>query len=82
MLAATVGVFGMALVPFIYVSVNIWRGFHPETTVAATLPAGMRGPFWWCVGAFFVLYLALLLSRVRLERSRATLEEMFAELED
>jgi hypothetical protein len=42
----------------------------------------MRGPFWFCVGAFQVLYVALLIMRVRLEKSRAVLEEAFAELED
>src|SRR5262245_11222366 len=33
-MAAAVAIFGAANVPFIYVSVNIWRTIHPQTTVA------------------------------------------------
>src|SRR5204862_940735 len=32
-LAAAVAIFGMANVPFVYVSVNIWRTVHPKTSV-------------------------------------------------
>ena len=47
-LAAAMAVFGMANVPFVYISVNIWRTIHPTTRVVPTLPGGMRGPFWFC----------------------------------
>jgi heme exporter protein C len=82
LLAAAVGVFGMANVPFVYWSVNVWRSIHPTTTVIPSLIPEMRVPFYWCVIAFQVLYLALLLVRVRLERSRLTLEAIYAEIED
>src|SRR5215510_200779 len=36
-LAAAVGFFGMALVPFIYYSVNMWRTLHPTTDVLPSL---------------------------------------------
>jgi heme exporter protein C len=81
-LAATVGVFGMALVPFIYWSVNVWRTIHPLTTVVPNLVAGMMGPFVWCIGAFLSLYGLLLAARVRLEAARARLEDAYAALED
>ena len=42
-LAAGLALFGAANVPFIYMSVNIWRTIHPQTTVAPTLPAGDAG---------------------------------------
>ena len=32
-LAAAVALFGMANVPFVYWSVNVWRTVHPKTTV-------------------------------------------------
>ena len=32
-LAAAVGIFGAAVSPFVYVSVNIWRTIHPKTSV-------------------------------------------------
>ena len=82
MLAAAVGVFGMVNVPFVYWSVNLWRSIHPTTTVIPSLIPEMRLPFYWCVVAFQVLYVALLLVRLRLERSRMALEAIYAEIED
>jgi heme exporter protein C len=81
-LAAAVGVFGMVNVPFVYWSVNIWRSIHPSTNVIPTLIPEMRRPFYWCLTAFIVLFISLLLTRMRLERSRRALEEIYAEIED
>ena len=53
-LAAAVALFGMANVPFVYWSVNVWRTLHPKTSVIPTLQPGMRGPFWFCVVAFLL----------------------------
>jgi len=50
--------------------------------VVRTLSPEMRFPFYWCLAAFLCLYVALLLLRVRLERSKSTLEAVYAELED
>ena len=75
-LAAGVALFGMFNVPFVYVSVNVWRTLHPETTVVPTLPTAMAGPFWWCVIAYFVLFLVMLGGRRRLEDQRARLDEL------
>ena len=82
MLAAAVSIFGMALVPFVYWSVNLWRTMHPATSVVPTLPVPMMWPALWCLGAFTVLYVGLVLVRVRLERSAAALEEAYLSLED
>jgi heme exporter protein C len=81
-LAAAVGVFGTALVPFVYVSVNYWRTVHPNTNVVRSLPHGMAVPFSWAVFAFLALFCALLIVRIRLESSRAALEEAYVALED
>jgi len=81
-LAAAVGVFGTALVPFVYVSVNYWRTFHPNTNVIRTLQPEMAGPFRWAIFAFLSMFLALLVTRVRLESTRAALEEAYVALED
>jgi len=75
-LAAAMAVFGMANVPFVYVSVNIWRTIHPTTQVVPTLGPGMRGAFWYCVLAFMLLYSVLFAARVRLEHDRARLDEL------
>jgi heme exporter protein C len=81
-LAAGVAVFGMANVPFVYWSVNVWRTLHPKTTVVPSLGPGMRGAFWWCMAAFFLLYLAMLAARTRLEDERGELEELYLALEE
>jgi heme exporter protein C len=82
MLAAAVGVFGTALVPFVYVSVNYWRTIHPSTNVVRTLPPEMAAPFAWSVFTFLFFFVALLIVRIRLESSRAVLEEAYVALED
>ncbi|MBA2302995.1 MAG: cytochrome c biogenesis protein CcsA [Acidobacteria bacterium] len=81
-LAAAVGLFGAALVPFVYWSVNMWRTVHPTTNVVPTLDASMRGPFLWCVAAFLCLYVLLLAARTELEKRRARLDELYLALED
>jgi len=81
MLAAAVAVFGMALVPFVYWSVNVWRTMHPTTSVLPSLPASMLGPYICCQIAFLCLFAGILLVRVRLEQSAARLEEAYLALE-
>ena len=81
-LAATVGLFGMAVSPFVYVSVNIWRTIHPLTSVVPTLPASMGGPFWFCVLTFMLLCALLIAMRVRLEEQRAALDELYLAQEE
>ncbi len=81
-LAAAVSFFGMVNVPFVYISVNVWRTVHPKTTVVPSLGAGMRGPFWFCVVAFVLLFLVLLALRVRLAEQQAELETLYMELGD
>ena len=81
-LAGAMAVFGMANVPFVYVSVNYWRTLHPKTSVVMTLAPGMRGAFWLCVAAFVILYVLLLTVRKRLEDTHARVEQLHLALED
>ena len=81
-LAAAVAIFGTALVPFVYWSVNIWRTQHPTTDVVATLPPEMSWPLRWSMLAFVALYSALLILRTQLERGRADLEDAWAAVEE
>lgn len=76
-LAAAMAVFGMANVPFVYVSVNIWRTVHPRTTVVPTLGPGMRGAFWFCALTFMLLYALLMAARLHLERQRARVDDLY-----
>ncbi len=80
-LGAGMALFGMANVPFIYVSVNYWRTFHPLTSVVPTLPVEMGIPLWYCVTAFTLLFIVLLRMRTRLEHQRVRVEALYL-LED
>jgi heme exporter protein C len=81
-LAAAVGIFGMCNVPFVYVSVNVWRTLHPKTTVVPSLGPGMREPFWFCIGAFLLLFTLLMALRIRLAEQQALLDARYLELDD
>jgi heme exporter protein C len=76
-LAAAVALFGMAVLPFVYYAVNIWRTIHPNTNVIPSLEAGMAMPFWFCVVTFLLFFLVLLALRARVERLRTDLDELY-----
>jgi heme exporter protein C len=76
-LGAGLALFGMANVPFIYVSVNYWRTFHPPTSVVPKLPVAMGIPLWYCVTAFTVLFVILLRLRAHLEHQRERVEALY-----
>ena len=81
-LGAAMAIFGMANVPFVYVASMYWRTLHPSPTVVPSLQPGMRGPFWFCVLSFAMLYLLLLTLRRRVEDQQAKVEELYLALED
>ena len=80
-LAAGLALFGMANVPFIYVSVNYWRTIHPATSVVPRLPVSMGLPLWFCVTAFLLLFILLMRMRTRVEEQRARLDGLYLSLE-
>ena len=61
---------------------NFWRTLHPKTSVVATLQPGMRGPFWFCVGAFVLLFLVLLAARVRLAEQLDEVDALYLQAGD
>jgi heme exporter protein C len=81
-LGAAMALFGMANVPFVYISVNIWRTVHPTTNVIPLLPPQMKGPLWFSAAAFLLLYLLVLAARVQLEERRADLERAYLMADD
>src|SRR3954464_16022734 len=81
-LSAVVALFGMANVPFVYWSVNVWRTVHPKTSVVMTLEPSMGRPFLLCSLAFLGLFTILLAARVRVENVRATVDELYLSIED
>jgi heme exporter protein C len=78
-LASGLAIFGMANVPFVYWAANLWRTVHPKPTVVPTLGPGMRGTLWWCVAAFMLLGVTLFAARLRLERVRSLVDELYLE---
>ena len=80
-LAAGLALFGMANVPFIYISVNYWRTIHPATTVVPKLPVSMGFPLWFCVIAFALLFTLFFKMRVRIEEQRARLDALYLSLD-
>ena len=81
-LASGLALFAAADVPIIYTSVFFWRTQHPKATVVRTLQKEMVPPFLLSLFAFTVLYVALLLVRLRLEASRRALDQAHLEAED
>jgi heme exporter protein C len=82
MLAAGLAVFGMATSPFVYLSVNIWRTIHPLTSVVPTLPVDFAFPLWYAFIGFLLMYAALLMLRINIERQRAMLDQLYLESEE
>jgi len=81
-LGAAVALFGMANVPFIYLSVNYWRTIHPPTSVVPTLKFSMGFPLMFCVTAFLLFFILLMAMRTRLEESRARLDALYLALDE
>lgn len=63
---------------FVYVSVDIWRGTHPEKVVnkSGGLAPGMRLAFWLCVLTFILGYVVMLWTRVRAGKLRTALDRL------
>ena len=80
-LAAGLALFGMANVPFVYISVNYWRTIHPLTTVVPTLPTSFGLPLWFSVATFLLVFVLLLRMRVRLEEQRARVDALYLSMD-
>jgi len=76
-LGAGLALFGMANVPFVYISVNYWRTIHPTTNVVPTLPTSFGVPLWFSAVTFLLLFILLLRMRVRLQEQRAKVDALY-----
>ena len=84
-LAAAAGIFGTAVAPFVYLSVNIWRTVHPLTSVMPQLPKSapaMVPPMAASAFAFLLLFVVLLMARIELGRRQAAVDELYLARED
>jgi heme exporter protein C len=68
-LSAVMGSLAALLVPFVHLTVKLFRGMHPQPVVLKpekpTLPPEMLATFLLALGAFSLLYVALLRLRLR-----------------
>jgi heme exporter protein C len=80
-LAAGLALFGMANVPFVYISVNYWRTIHPTTNVVPTLPTSFGVPLWFSAATFLLLFMLLLRMRIRLEEQRARVDALYLSMD-
>jgi heme exporter protein C len=81
-LAAGLALFGMANVPFVYISVNYWRTIHPTTNVVPTLPTSFGVPLWFSAVTFLLLFVLLLRMRIRLEEQRTRLDSLYLAMDE
>ena len=84
--SAVLGVLALLLVPFIHLSVYLFRTLHPRPIVlkpsAPSMPPEMLTTFMLALAAFLFLLVALLRARYRLATDRDALERLLAEGED
>jgi len=77
-MAAVVAIMGACLIPFIHLSVILFRSLHPEPVVVKpdgpSLPADMLTTLMVSLGAFTLVFLGLFLLRYSLENMRAELD--------
>src|SRR2546425_8745746 len=72
--AAVLGICGMALVPFIHLSVYLFRTLHPQPIIlkpsAPSLPPSMLVTWLLSFAVFTVLYVGFVMQRYALGRAR------------
>ena len=77
--SAVLGILGALLIPFIHLSVYLFRTLHPMPVVARpegpTMPPVMLTTFFLCFFAFTLLYVALVRARVAYAAERDALED-------
>jgi len=75
-LSAVFGIVGFIDVPVVYMSVNWWRGLHPNVVRADKIDMVPEMIYTLVVAVvgFTVLYLALMALRVRMEKAREDVE--------
>ncbi len=78
--SAVLGILGALLIPFIHMSVYLFRTLHPMPIVLKperpSLPPEMLHTLLFSFAAFVLVYLALLRARYRLSTERALLAEL------
>ena len=77
--AAVYGIFAFLSVPITFMSIRWWRTIHPvliDATQGFGLSPNMMTAFFFSLGAFTLLYIALLMNRYRLEQLKEQVETL------
>lgn len=73
-LSAVIAIMALVLVPFIHLSVYLWRGLHPQPIVLKpskpSLPPEMLQTMLLGIGAFLVLYIGMMTLRYGIQLAR------------
>ncbi|MGQ9629061.1 MAG: cytochrome c biogenesis protein CcsA [bacterium] len=82
--SAVIGIVGFVDVPIVFMSIRWWRTMHPVvvTRAGVALAPPMLATLLVCLGAFTLLYVYLLLHRVRLGLAEDAVEGMRVRLSD
>ncbi len=71
--SAVFGIFGFVDVPIVYMSIRLWRDIHPSPVVAGGGSSGLhpdiRITFFFSLFVFTLLFIFMLVQRLRLEKS-------------
>jgi heme exporter protein C len=76
--AAVYGVVAFVSVPINFIAIRLWRTQHPLMfgTEGGGLSPNMMFTFFFCLITFTLWYAALMWNRIRLENSRAELDDL------
>lgn len=68
--SAALGIIGFIDVPIVFLSIRWWRTIHPNVVQAGGggLQADMRTAMFVCLGVFTILYLSMMLKKLRIIR--------------
>ena len=81
--AAVYGIFAFLSVPITFMSIRWWRTIHPvliDATQGFGLSPNMMASFFFCLAAFTLFYVVLVMHRYRLEQLREQVEALKEQL--
>lgn len=82
--AAVFGIVGFVDVPFVYMSIRLWADIHPRPVIGGGEDSGMQPEialtFYFSLFTFTLLFLFLLVQRIKLQKSQARLSDLRREL--
>ena len=81
--AAVYAIFAFLSVPITFMSIRWWRTIHPvliDPKNGFGLSKGMLSSFFFCLAAFTLLYIVLLIHRYRLEQTREQVDALKEQL--